>query len=727
MAHAMLAALTICVVLLGGTEMNLGQRIRAAFGLIVKGSIAPWDQIIGELQASGAPMKLDQPYRKSVWVSRAIKHVFEPVTSVPLRFSSDMRGGTRLVTDERLAAYWEAPAVGPEGPWPIRDVIAATIGWSKLAGEAFWIFDDTVLVPFPEAREVFPRFIIARPDRMTEIKVGNKLEGWRFTDGSKRQIVLLPEQVIHLKLWNPYDDIRGLSEYDAARVAAEGDYLAGNFKLNVMRSNGDQGVFVVAKGQLTDPQRKQIIEGLREKRELQARGQFRPAFLTGDITIEDPKIKSVDLAFVEARLGDRHEIYVAFGVPPSMADVVPSYSVGSASDYYRLIRDTCIPAGTHFCESVDAVNMRLLTSRIFAWFDWSDHPVMREVRREATQTAVAYWDRGVSWQILNEMLDLGMPQFEGWDRAYLPFSVSPAGEQADSSLDFGADFDEEEDDTTNAQNDPVLEMVQALKSARAKGRSPSEVRLWKAHMRARETSGKMYVSKIRAELAIARREVLQKIDKAEAAHKGERSFWPMMKASEFTFDLSAFSGRLETAMNRAARTALNTAGQQLFDEVKHDEKFSMPESDVTTFNTQRQNKIKGASEDIWNDVRGAIQEGIDAGEPTEKIASRVRAAFNGISQGRARRIAVTEMGVAYGVARDEGMRQAGIEAKEWLSSGDARVRDAHMIANGQVVPVDGKFFVDGEYLEHPGDPAGSPGNTINCRCVSIPAKLEDQS
>jgi hypothetical protein len=33
--------------------------------------------------------------------------------------------------------------------------------------------------------------------------------------------------------------------------------------------------------------------------------------------------------------------------------------------------------------------------------------------------------------------------------------------------------------------------------------------------------------------------------------------------------------------------------------------------------------------------------------------------------------------------------------------------------------IDAPFIVDGEALDHPSDPSGSPENTINCRCVEL--------
>jgi uncharacterized protein with gpF-like domain len=46
--------------------------------------------------------------------------------------------------------------------------------------------------------------------------------------------------------------------------------------------------------------------------------------------------------------------------------------------------------------------------------------------------------------------------------------------------------------------------------------------------------------------------------------------------------------------------------------------------------------------------------------------------------------------------------------------------DDHLAADGQVQDIDEPFDVGGEQLMYPGDPAGSPGNTINCRCTVLP-------
>lgn len=62
-------------------------------------------------------------------------------------------------------------------------------------------------------------------------------------------------------------------------------------------------------------------------------------------------------------------------------------------------------------------------------------------------------------------------------------------------------------------------------------------------------------------------------------------------------------------------------------------------------------------------------------------------------------------------------KQSGVvEASEWVTSRDNRVRDEHQI-DGETVEL-GAVFSNG--LEYPGDPHGEPGNVINCRCTIAP-------
>ena len=58
--------------------------------------------------------------------------------------------------------------------------------------------------------------------------------------------------------------------------------------------------------------------------------------------------------------------------------------------------------------------------------------------------------------------------------------------------------------------------------------------------------------------------------------------------------------------------------------------------------------------------------------------------------------------------------------KQWQHGASRVPRLTHIAATGQIRDVNEPFAVGGEALMYPRDPAGSPGNTINCSCYTVP-------
>ena len=127
-------------------------------------------------------------------------------------------------------------------------------------------------------------------------------------------------------------------------------------------------------------------------------------------------------------------------------------------------------------------------------------------------------------------------------------------------------------------------------------------------------------------------------------------------------------------------------------------------------------------------LQETLAEGFAEGENMRDLSERVTEAFEGaVDQTgyRATRTARTEVNRAQNFGLNEGYEQAGVEKKMWLIADvDARhppdSEFDHLGANGEIVGIDEPFTRTGEDLMYPGDPDGSPGNTINCRCISSP-------
>lgn len=82
-----------------------------------------------------------------------------------------------------------------------------------------------------------------------------------------------------------------------------------------------------------------------------------------------------------------------------------------------------------------------------------------------------------------------------------------------------------------------------------------------------------------------------------------------------------------------------------------------------------------------------------------------------------RRTVRTEATTLHNFSVLEALARGGYTEKMWVSHHDQRTRYDHGRADGQTQPLIYPFAVGNESLMVPGDPAGSPAQTYNCRCV----------
>lgn len=698
--------------------------------------------------SDGAAPKLRQPYKQSVWVMSAIRHVADPVAGVPLVFSQDRRGGDTPLENPELTRFWERPGIAKGGLMRRADFVKASIGWVKLAGEFFWVMDDSWLVRGSKKSPL----ILARPDRMREVcdsKTG-ELVGWRYRDGKGTEQLLIPEQVIHQKNFNPYHDIRGLADWQAAEIAADADYAAGVFAKNLMASNGDRGPIVTADGNPSPEQIEQITRQLREKSIMSRRGEMKPIFLAGpNMKVQDPTVQAVDAAFVSQRLENRHEIYIAFGVPASFAEVAVSYSIGAASDYYRLIEMTCMPIAAMIADAIEEVSARFLgtDATLFAEFDFSEHSTMQQVRAERFDQAIKGVDRGMPWKDASNYLNLKLPRFAGDEVGRIPFNVQEIQAAPEVNSDQSSVISEDEEEKidhlaelkdlfscpAHGAHEPCKKDAEEMQDGgdELPERDPQRVALWENMLKRRAPWLKRFESRFTRHLMAARGETLKNIEANYQKSVIKNGKETKAGVLDLIFNLGNFLEGFLDGMGVVSRNAMETAGEEMWedelDRDPEDDPLTMPSAEVMTMVQARQNHLAGTGTDIWNEVREAIGDGIEAGDTLDEISGRVRDSFNGISDERARRIAVTEVTAAYEAGRFLTLKEAGIEWKQWLSSGDERVRVTHLAADFQTVRINEFFKVGESKLLYPGMSGAPASEVINCRCMVVAGEAPKQS
>jgi len=123
---------------------------------------------------------------------------------------------------------------------------------------------------------------------------------------------------------------------------------------------------------------------------------------------------------------------------------------------------------------------------------------------------------------------------------------------------------------------------------------------------------------------------------------------------------------------------------------------------------------------LYEAVTKTIQTGIEQKVSRSEMAAMIRTFFDGYTTGKVENIANGLTTSAWEAGQSVAYAEAGVTAKEWLSSRDDKVRDTHRAADGQRVDVNETFSVGTSRLSHPGDPNGPEDEVIGCRCVTLP-------
>lgn len=152
----------------------------------------------------------------------------------------------------------------------------------------------------------------------------------------------------------------------------------------------------------------------------------------------------------------------------------------------------------------------------------------------------------------------------------------------------------------------------------------------------------------------------------------------------------------------------------------------MPDLDLRQLSAIRAfmvDRMKDISTEAASKIKTEIGVIMIGGQTPGQAIDNVSAIIKG-GRGRALGVIRTEMGTAFSVATQERQKQAreylpGLK-KQWRRSGKVNSRQAHDMADGQIVDVDKPFVVNGVDLMYPRDPKGPIKERVNCGCVQLP-------
>lgn len=409
------------------------------------------------------------------------------------------------------------------------------------------------------------------------------------------------------------------------------------------------------------------------------------------IDIKSMGLSQKDSMAVETYQEKIRAITVAFGVPLSiLGDASGRTFDNAAQERTTYWQNTLLPL---IRDLEDAVNTQLaprLGGEV-GWFDLTGVAELQPPRRLDSTSAALLVDRRIV--TLNEA------------RAELGFPPVPGGEKLEP---------------LPALPDPQRSttVIEVRSPAPADSRD-ARARLWRSIDTQARTLEGVWTRALQALFQRQADAVRKAITRSRSKHVRAASEAGEVRAELGVFDPSFW--RVETAKVAEGLYEQTTAMGVARLSDKFGISFDLEKPWARDYILDRTSQLSGfVTDTTYAQVQQALADGVAAGESIADIAARVDGVFAEATKERAVVIARTEVISASNGATHyaaQGLPADVVGGKEWIATADGRTRESHLLADGQKVTMEATFDIDGSGLRYPGDPAGDPAETINCRCA----------
>ena len=647
--------------------------------------------VTGGLQIIPRPQRYEdfaRAYGAVVWVYAAVARKARDAAAVPLKLARRTETGvTTAPLTHPLRQLLDK--VNPFMTW--ADLCEGTSANLDLVGNAYWlVFDNGAGQP----AELWP----LRPDRVEVIPSATEyLAGYRYVVGPA-EFRFAATQVIHFREFNPWHDYYGQGALTAAWDSAVIMSDAHAWNRSLLQNAGRLDGVLSSDQPVTEAQAKEAGARFREQF-AGPRNAGRVMILGRGLKYSTIATTPKDLDFVNSLQMTREEILAAIGVRP----VILGIEAGDIGRRSEQIRDYFYSTvGQRIGRIIGTVN-EFLTPRygdpaLEFIADIETALLPYEDRVALAQADTLYVQHRVL--LPNEVRQRrGLGPIDGGDQVLVPISLVPIAQAG--QLGFGAG---------------LTEAPRAL----AKATKDTRDELWGDFV------DKASRFEIRFEAGVTRALVATKEQLVSALSEG------VPPQSALTHALA--TGRallvglaqavlpavLESGWTRAAR--LIAAGLDRAKAPQLGISFDLAIPELAAYIAGRPLTYADLiTQSLAVDFRDLLTAQANVGASIPQMAAAVAERFDGLTVARAMLIARTEVIAASNLAASVAYEQSGVvDAQEWLSARDERVRDSHRLADGQVVPLRASFAVGGAQLRYPGDPAGPPAEVINCRCTTLP-------
>jgi len=582
----------------------------------------------------------------------------------------------------------------------------------------------------PEGRNAYD--VLSKDDRK------DKLD-----DGSV--VLYEPDDIVHVKFPNPLDELDGMG-YGMSPMSPLANTVAVDNQLtSFVRDYIERGgipPFWFTYENALDPS---DVAKLREYVQTIYGGSknwLRPGVLDKGGKVERIGLTMDELGFESLDSRDECRLLSTIGVPPMVVGTRVGLERSTYENYENARRafwqDTMWPELRQF--EVEFQHY-LNNGDVFVQFDLTDVPAIAQDINAQFDAAHKAWQMGTPADIAFDAVGLHLSDVTGGDIGYVPVNMYPVNAKIDASQQDGppsapaqtiVPANKVVDGAKSLKGTKVIHIPLALKEAQGR-RVDRIARGWEAKFRT--LSAYLLDRDMGAILALlsdAGRKALQDRTTVNWTQV-ERDIMVEMVASKKHWReamIPLLAGIMEDQQEQWAADMgidMQDVGPLLASDWFSDYSYKM----VTWINDTT---AKG--------LRQVTRAAVAGGWSAEKATAAAEVLFEQYIKGnvdadempwwegpmpgpRVDVIAVTESMRASNAAIFLGMRQSGMQTKEWIAVGDEKTRPDHMEAfstyteGGAIgpIPMDQPFIVGGAPMMYPLDPSGPASQVNNCRCT----------
>lgn len=186
--------------------------------------------------SDGETERISDPYRSHAWVNIAVSTLMRNIGRASFRITRD---GEFVTSGPVFELFRDVnPVMNRFDLWKV------TSAWWFLEGEAFWFFGDDYKAGIP--REIF----VLNPRKMRAWAENGVVRRWFYsTDKGEvpilpwscasltARVCILPDEIIHFKEWNPWNELRGVTPLISLSQEIEQDQRANSATTKLLRNN----------------------------------------------------------------------------------------------------------------------------------------------------------------------------------------------------------------------------------------------------------------------------------------------------------------------------------------------------------------------------------------------------------------------------------------------------------------------------------------------------------